>query len=212
MAGNERHGSALLLSGGVSRRFGGQAKALLDVYGEPALLRMARIVRSRQLAPVVVVAPPTDPAIAELARTFADRVVTSERSNQGRTASIQEGLSALPTESDVLLWPVDHSFVQEASVDAILEAPTRDPLGRWFIPRYAGHGGHPILLGHEVFPMIHALAADEPLRRLIPMLGPQVVPVPVDDPAVAEPIDTPQAYQRARAGHWGRKEGKWTGD
>jgi CTP:molybdopterin cytidylyltransferase MocA len=48
-----------------------------------------------------------------------------------------------------------------------------------------------------VFPAILALRPQEPLRAVLGGLGPQIVTVPVDDPAVAAPVDTPEAYRRA---------------
>lgn len=189
--------SGLLLSGGDSRRFGGRPKALLEVGGEKALLRMARIAREFGIDPLTVVVPPDSSEVETVARAIATYVVRSERSLLGRTASIQEGLRALPGDRDVLLWPVDHSFVRGETVGSLLEAWARDPLGRWFIPKWRGHGGHPVLVGHELFGAVAALGPDEPLRDLLATLGPLVVHVPVSDPAVATPVDTPEAYRAA---------------
>ncbi len=193
-------------------RFGGNPKALLEIHGTPALLRMARLLSEEGVAPLAIVVPPGSPQVEEVAHAVAPLVVRSERSRLGRTASIQEGLGALPAESDVLLWPVDHSFVRARTLRALLQARSADPLGRWFIPKWRGRGGHPVLIGHEVFPAILALAAGEPLRRLLGGLGPQVVSVPVDDPAVAEPVDTPEAYRAACQRPSDPEEGPWIVD
>jgi CTP:molybdopterin cytidylyltransferase MocA len=158
---------------------------------------MARLASERGIAPLAVVVPPGPSPVEEVARSVTPLVVRSERSRLGRTASIQEGLSILPEELDVLLWPVDHSFVKGRTLHDLMEARSSDALGRWFIPKWKGHGGHPVLIGHEVFPAILALRPQEPLRGVLGGLGPQIVTVPVDDPAVAEPVDTPEAYRRA---------------
>ena len=208
--GSETPVSALLLSGGASKRFGPNPKALMVVHGEPALARMARIASDEALAPVAIVVPPDSAEVTRLARTLAPVVVRSERSMLGRTASVQEGLRALPQGQDLLLWPVDHAFVSARSVHALRRAHSRDPLGRWFIPRWQGRGGHPVLIGHEVFPRILSLGADEPLRRLLPELGPQVVGVATDDAAVAEPVETQEGYRAARQRPTDPREATWT--
>lgn len=190
--------SALLLSGGESQRFGGEPKALLDVRGEPAILRMHRIVQRFGLEPIVVAEPPHPTPLEDLVWKLGCEVVHSDRSLRGRTASIQEGLARLPAKSDVLLWPVDHSFVGMGTIQALLAARDRDPVGRWFVPKHEGRGGHPVLIGHEVLPRIALLQDHQPLRHLLPMLGPLVVSVPVPDVEVAEPIDTPEVYRRAQ--------------
>lgn len=204
--------SVLLLSGGESRRMGGHAKALLDVGGEPALARMARLSQVAGLRPMVVVVPPDDAAVEQLARALSAVIVRTDRSRLGRTASIQAGLEALPTTLDVLLWPVDHCFVQARTVRNLMEARLRDPLGRWFIPTWRGRGGHPVLIGHELFPRVLRMPVDRPLRDLLPEIGPQVVHVPVDDPAVASPVDTWPDYRRAHEGSGASGGTTWTGD
>lgn len=205
--------SALLLSGGISRRLGGVPKASLAVAGVPAIVRMARVVESVGLDPVVVVAPPDPSVLDPVVSDLSVSVVRSERSRLGRTASIQEGLRELPSESDVLLWPVDHPFVEEGTVRALLTSRERDPLGRWFVPRWRGRGGHPVLIGHELLRPILALPPTSPLRQVRESLGPQVVNVPVDDPGVAEPLDDWESYHRGRErAELKRGEVAWTGD
>ena len=49
--------SGLLLSGGESVRFGGNPKALLEIHGTPALLRMARLLSEEDVAPLAIVVP-----------------------------------------------------------------------------------------------------------------------------------------------------------
>lgn len=203
--------AALLLSGGESTRLGGEPKALLSVGGVPALARMVRIVGERGVGPVAIVVPPASPRVEAFARALAANVVRSERSRLGRTASIQEGLAVLPDEADVLLWPVDHSFVQGRTVDALLRARENDRIGRWFIPKWHGHGGHPVLLGRDVLPRVRRIGPDAPLRSLLEAMGPQVVTVPVEDEAVAHPIDTWEAYHEAARRSRLSPEGPWIG-
>ncbi len=204
MATSTRVG-ALLLSGGRSERFGGSPKAMLPVAGEPAIRRMATRCLELEFSPVVVVIRPDAFPIARALEGMPVDVVASERCALGRTASIDEGNALVPPETDLLLWPVDHPFVHDMTLRALARAGSADAMGVWFVPTFDGRGGHPVWLKPPARRALSDLAADEPLRRLRDRLGPQVVRVPVRDPAVVWDIDTPEQYWAAQ-----RQEERWT--
>jgi len=189
--------AALLLSGGESSRFGGIPKALMPVGGTPAVRRIAEVCRSRDLDPVVVVVGPHRGPVAHELRETRVELVDSEQWYEGRTASIHAGLEAIPTDRDVLFWPVDHPFVLESTADTLLAAPATDALAVWFIPTFEGHGGHPVLWRSNVRADILDLRSDAPLRSLLPEFGVQVRRIPVNDPGVVTNVDTPEEYRAA---------------
>jgi len=198
--------SALLLSGGASSRFGGYPKALVSTGERSAVRRMAEIALDRGLDPVVVVVGPHHHPIADALRPLAVQLVDSEQWFEGRTASVQAGLRALPAERDVLLWPVDHPFVSTRTLDLLSAARDSDELGLWFIPTYHGESGHPVLWKDRVRNEVLELRPDAPIRALIPELGPQVRRVAVDDPGVLANIDTPERYREAYDAWLSRRE------
>lgn len=208
MTGNEGV-AALLLSGGASTRLHGRPKATLTVGTRPAIRRMAEIALDEELFPVIAVGGLHTDAVVRVLSGLPVPVVRAERWAEGRTASIQAGLAAVPPGHDLLLWPVDHPFVESRTVHRLLRASESDALGSWFAPTSAGHGGHPVLIRRSVLPSIAALAPREPLRTLLPGLGPQLVRVPVDDPAVAEKIDTWESYVSAHRAWKERSERRW---
>ncbi|HYB78310.1 MAG TPA: nucleotidyltransferase family protein [Thermoplasmata archaeon] len=189
--------AALLLSGGESNRFGGTPKALMPVGGRPAVRRLAEICLDRGLDPVVVVVGPHRGPIAHELRETGVTLVDSELWYEGRTASIHSGLEAIPTDRDVLFWPVDHPFVLESTIDALLAAPSTDALAVWFIPTHEGHGGHPVYWRSSVRGDILDLRSDAPLRSLLPEFGVQVRRIAVNDPGVVTNVDTPEEYRTA---------------
>ncbi|HLY76990.1 MAG TPA: NTP transferase domain-containing protein [Thermoplasmata archaeon] len=186
---------ALILAAGASTRFGSQPKALLSVAGEPAIARLVRISREEGYAPRVVVGAHADPLRAALPSPKPEVLENTEWA-QGRTGSIQRGLDGVGKETPVLLWPVDHPFVQAMTLRRLRTAAEHDAMGVWFIPTFEGLGGHPVLLGPVVCQRIADLRPAEPLRTLLPAFGPQVVRVPVKDPGVRANVDTPQDYHR----------------
>jgi len=189
--------AALLLSGGESSRFGGAPKALMPLGGRTAVRQMAGVCLARGLDPVTVVVGPHRGPIAHELRGLSVQLVDSERWYEGRTASIQAGLEAIPSDRDVLFWPVDHPFVAETTVDSLLRAPGEDQIAVWFIPTFEGRGGHPVLWRPSVRPEIMDLRTDAPLRSLLPEFGVQVRRLPVEDPGVIANDDTPEEYRAA---------------
>ncbi len=198
--------SALLLSGGASSRFGGYPKALVSTGERTAVRRLAEIALDRGFDPVVVVVGPHHRPIADALRPLDVQLVDSEQWYEGRTASVQSGLRALPPERDVLLWPVDHPFVSAKTLDTLGAVRDSDELGLWFIPTYRGEGGHPVLWKDRVRSEVLELRPDAPIRALIPELGPQVRRVAVDDPGVLANIDTPESYRDAYDAWLARRE------
>ncbi len=189
--------SALLLSGGASTRFGGAPKALAPVGNRSAIRRMVDLSLDRGYDPVVVVVGPHRGPIAHELRELRVDLVDSERWFEGRTASIQAGLEAIPDGCDVLFWPVDHPFVSPRTLERLEAAADGDALGLWFLPTFEDRGGHPVLWKEDVLPKVLELRTDAPLRSLVPELGPQVRRLAVDDPGVIAAIDTPEAYRTA---------------
>jgi molybdenum cofactor cytidylyltransferase len=198
--------SALLLSGGASSRFGGYPQARVSAGERTAVRPMAEVSLEQGLDPVIVVVGPHHHPIAEELRGLEVQLVDSEQWYEGRTASIQSGLRAIPPGRDVLLWPVDHPFVAPRTVELLGAARDSDALGVWFVPTYRGDGGHPVLWRDHVRAEVLELRPDAPLRALIPELGPQVRRVAVDDPGILANIDTPEKYRDAFDAWLARRE------
>jgi molybdenum cofactor cytidylyltransferase len=187
--------AALLLSGGASSRFGGSPKALAPAGERSVVRRMVEISVAQDYSPIVVVVGPHRLAIAHELRDLPVEIVDSEEWFEGRTASVQAGLRAIPDDANVMMWPVDHPFVSRRTLDRLEAVGEHDPLAVWFIPTFEGRGGHPILWKPGVRRDLLQLRPDAPLRALLPEFGPQVRRVAVDDPGVLANIDTPEEYR-----------------
>ena len=199
--------AALVLSGGESSRFGGRPKALLSTGDRSAVRRISEVCLSAEFDPVCVVAGPHRFEVAMEVRGLPVELVPSRHWFEGRTASVQAGLEAIPSDRDVLLWPVDHPFVRPETVDLLESVKSSDQLGLWFIPTFDGHGGHPVLWRSAVREPVLELRTDAPLRALLPEFGPQVRRVRTEDPGVLANVDTPEEYRKAY-GAWRSEEGR----
>ncbi len=187
--------SAVVLAAGASTRMAGRPKALLDVGGELAVNRLVRLCREEGFEPRVVVGRHGTEIRSALSEPVPE-VVENPDWARGRTGSVQRGLEGLSPRTSVLVWPVDHPFVQAMTLRRLCTAAEHDAMGVWFLPTFEGAGGHPILVQPLAVDAIRGLEPDTPLRVLIARLGPQVVRVPCDDPGVCANIDTDDAYRQ----------------
>jgi molybdenum cofactor cytidylyltransferase len=187
----------LVLAAGASERHGGRPKALLEVDGEPAVRRVLRVARSVGMHEAVVVVGRHQVEIESALAGDPVVVVRNAEWELGRTGSIQAALRSRPADTELLLWPVDHPFVGANTVRALLAAARHDPMAAWIMPTFEGGGGHPVWLASAATRLIRGLAADAPLRSLIPRLGVQVLRMPTSDPWVRVGTDTPEEYSAA---------------
>ena len=202
-------GAAIVLAAGASSRFEGVVKATLPVLGEPAVRRIVRLAHQGGFDPVVLVVGAHPETVTTALGDARAQVVVHPDWASGRTGSLAAGIDAVGHAEAVLVWPVDHPFANATTVHALRTRADGDALGVWFIPMFAGRGGHPVVIRRPVFDAIRGLPADAPLRSLLPYFGPQVVRFPVRDSGVVANIDTREAYDRATAES---TEGPWTGD
>jgi molybdenum cofactor cytidylyltransferase len=189
--------ATVVLAAGGSERWGGRPKALLPVGPERAVERVVRLAHQASSGPVVVVAGSASEELAGVLRRLPAQVVWNDRWVDGRTGSVQRGVAEVHPSSDVLLWPVDHPFVEAKTLAVLALVEERDAVAAWFIPTFQGSAGHPVLWRAPVSRLVLELRASQPLRAMLPRLGPQVRRVNVADPGVVENDDTPEAYHRA---------------
>lgn len=198
--------AALVLAAGESTRFGESSKALAEVGETSAVRRIAQLCLAEGYDPITVVVGAHPVPVTRALHGLPVEVVEAERWYEGRTASVQAGVSAIPPGRDILFWPVDHPFVAGSTLELIESVASRDLLGVWFIPTYRGRGGHPVLWRSSVRADLLDLRPDAPVRALLPEFGPQVRRFEVDDPGVVANTDTPEAFRLARE-DWTRRGG-----
>jgi molybdenum cofactor cytidylyltransferase len=191
--------AAVVLAAGSSSRLG-SPKALLEFGASVALeILLATLGEVGLVRGVLVLGND-----AERVRSRVDPAPLSVARNpdpaRGRLGSLQCGLSAVPSDSDVLLWPVDRPFASAATVGALLDARARSRTEVGVIaPRAAGRRGHPVLLGAATLRAVEAAAPDANLREVLRDSGASRVDVDVEDDGIHLNLDTLDDYERARS-------------
>ena len=187
--------AAIIPAAGASARMG-RPKALLHLRGETFLETVLRgCVASGVNRRVVVLGPDVDNLMSKI-DLGGITVVRNPSPETGPIGSIRIALEELlnhPVEG-VLVWHVDRPHVSVSTVTALID---RFHAGSEsiVIPEFDGHRGHPVIFGRAVFEELLWVPDDEGARAVVRADPSRVAVVPVDDVAVTEDIDTPEAYE-----------------
>ena len=140
--------------------------------------------RSGGADPIVVVGPVGLEAPAGVI------AVTNPNPRGEQIASLRLGLARLTSVpvGGVLVWPVDHPYVEAASVRAILEAArtTGAPI---VLPVVGGKRGHPVYFSRDTWREL-VTVKDGGARSVVHAYAAAVREVPVTDAGVLRDIDT----------------------
>lgn len=208
-------GPALVVAAaGASVRLG-TAKALVEIGGRAALLRLLDGARGLGDPAPLVVTGAHHREIAALVAEGAPEVELLEHRAwaEGRTAGLAAGRRRRAGR-DLCLAPVDCPLVGREVFEALAaawEARGAPPRG-WLAPRLEpppgsrSPYGHPVIVGRSLAQGLEALGPDEPLRALRRAARP-LWSVPVADPAVLDDLDGLDDLKKLRA-----REGDPTSD
>jgi molybdenum cofactor cytidylyltransferase len=187
--------AAIILAAGGSERMG-QPKAALTLRGTTFL---GAILGACQAAGVnrrvVVVGAGFDNLFSENDLRGAT-VLLNPAVESGPIGSIRIAVQHLvnhPVEA-VVVWHVDRPHIAIATLESLLDR-FRDGESAIVLPAYRGRRGHPVVFARAVFDELLTAPNDEGARAVVRADPSRVAVVHVDDPAVVEDIDTPEAYQ-----------------
>lgn len=177
--------SGLLLAAGEGRRFG-SPKALVEFAGERLVDAGIRTLRTAGCAPVVVV---TGAATVEVIGAV---VVPNPAWRTGMGSSLRAGLAALPPQCRaVVVTLVDQPLVTAEAVRRLTAVFTAGATVA--VATYGGRPRNPVLIAREHFAEVAALAIGDVGARAFLRGRPELVtPVPCDDVAAPDDIDTPE--------------------
>ena len=126
-------------------------------------------------------------------------MVVNEAYEDGMLGSVVAGLDAAEADGAdaVLLHPVDHPLVGEATVDRVVEA--LDAGAAVAVPSYGGRRGHPGGFARRAWPALRAAPPSEGARFVLASHPDWIVHVE-GDPGCVAGIDTPEDYRRLIGG------------
>ena len=191
----------LLLAAGASSRMRGRDKLVEDVDGKPLLRLMAE--RALEVcAQVFVTLPENSPLRSNALDGLKVTRVEVPNAKEGLSASIKTGISAIGSQSDLMILPAD---LPEVTANDLAKAwRCFDQNGGEKVVRCvdnAGQAGHPVVLPGFFLVRLMALTGDQGAAPLIHSHG--FVPCPLPDDHATTDLDTPEDWQ-----DWRRKRKK----
>jgi molybdenum cofactor cytidylyltransferase len=188
--------AGILLAAGKSSRYG-EPKQLLDWRGEPLVRRVARTALQAGLSPVVVVTGANAGQVAQALAGMEVQIVHNPFWEQGQSASLRVGLSALPVETGAAIFLLaDQPQVPAALIEALVRTHATS-LAPVIAPSVDGRRANPVLFDRVTFNELRSLRGDSGGRQIMAPSGPYPVSwVPWDDPRLLLDVDTPEDYQQ----------------
>lgn len=186
--------TAVLLAAGRSARMG-RPKGLLHWEGKPLITYQIEQLSLSRIDHTVVVlgygAEQYEPYIGEGAH-----VIKNRQWEQGKSASVIQGISALDSECGaVLLVNVDQP-VPSASINQLIDSHQRLQ-GKIHLPVFQGRRGHPVLFSTELLPDLREISEEcQGVKSVIRKYDTEIVHVPTTDPSVLYNFNTPADYEK----------------
>jgi len=187
--------AAIVLAAGLSRRMAPRNKLLLpDANGTPMIARTVDAVLASRARPVLVV---TGHQGAEIEAALRERPVTIVRApdyENGLSASLRAGISALPEDAGAALICLgDMPLVNASDIDTLLDGYDQAEGRLIIVPVHGGQRGNPVLWDRRFFAAMSGLTGDTGARRLIELNSEYVTEVESTGDGVVRDFDGPEA-------------------
>jgi CTP:molybdopterin cytidylyltransferase MocA/xanthine/CO dehydrogenase XdhC/CoxF family maturation factor len=139
--------AALVLAAGLSRRMGAPNKLLLELDGEPLIVRSVRTVLHTGFDQIVVVLGHQAEQVERVLQPLGVRCVLNPDFESGQVSSVRAGLAALaPALDAVMICLGDQPLLEVSDLGALKRAFRARPHGSIVVPTHQGSRGNPVAL------------------------------------------------------------------
>lgn len=146
---------------------------------------------------VMVVVGKNESELAPIVFAHGAFLVKNPKPERGQFSSLQIGLQEVLNRGRdaAIVTLVDRPPASPATLQTLCDEFSSTPSGTWaLIPEHAGIHGHPIVLGIEMIEVFLKSPATASARELEHEYREHIAYVPVNDPAVARNVNTPEEY------------------
>ena len=184
---------AILLAAGGSRRLG-CSKQLIEIDGQPLVLRQARLLLDLEPALVVVVTGARGDEVRESLAGMAVKCVDNPDWARGMGTSLARGVRAMPERvRAALVLLCDQWKVGGRDIENLVNAWAEEPLAA-VLADYGETTGPPAILPRAMFERLARLRGDTGARRILKSWKGKTVRLPM--PGAAKDIDSPADLDR----------------
>ena len=191
---------AVVLAAGRSSRVG-RPKALLPVEGDTFVSRIVKTLARGGADEVIVVVSPGGEADIQSALQGTNApvtIVTNRAPERGQLSSLIAALDSLAQRQveAVLVTLVDLPLLSETTVRAVIDAYRQNNRPSIARATYRGAHGHPVLFDRSIFDELRAADPEVGAREVTHRHAAGICNVEVDDPGLANDVDTWSDYER----------------
>jgi molybdenum cofactor cytidylyltransferase len=193
--------AGVILAAGASSRMG-RDKALLP-WREGTFLSAA--IRALQAATelVIVVGGANAASLEPIADSQAAFLVVNPNPQQGQFSSLQVGLQEVLNRGRdaAIVTLVDRPPAEVDTIEQIKAAFLSSDEQVWaVVPEFGGKHGHPIVIGREMIEVFLRVPVHSSARDVEHANQDHIRYLPVNDPLVVANVDTPEDFEKLRAG------------
>ncbi len=188
--------SVILLAAGSSSRMG-QSKQLLDINGEPLLIRSIKKALECTPQHLIVILGANEQAHRDVIRDLPVSIIPNHYWKSGMGSSIKTGLNYLirksPETEAVIIMVCDQPGLTSDHLNALIKtfAQTKNPI---VASSYSNTMGVPALFARSFFSNILMLKDEQGAKKIIEQFPERVTPV--DFPEGIHDLDTAEDYQK----------------
>lgn len=192
--------TAIVLAAGRSRRMGDRNKLLLEVGGQPVLVRVLEAFANAPVAEVVVVTGDHHDRVAALLDGEEPaRIVQNPDVESGMASSIRQGVETVSRDADgFVICPGDLPFLSGDTVQRLCDVFAEQDAPRIVRPTYEERPGHPVLFDVSFRDALVSIHGDQGARSVVHRNETVLTRVPVDDEGICQDVDTPSALAHAQ--------------
>jgi molybdenum cofactor cytidylyltransferase len=193
--------AGVILAAGASSRMG-RDKALLP-WRDGTFLSAA--IRALQPATelVIVVAGANTANLEPIADADAAFLALNPNPQQGQFSSLQVGLREVLNRGRdaAIVTPVDRPPAEVETIQQLRAAFLGGDEQTWaVVPEYGGKHGHPFVIGREMIEAFLRAPVQSSAREVEHANQTHIRYLPVSDPLVVANVDTPEDFEKLRAG------------
>jgi len=180
---------AIILAAGSGSRIG-TPKYRLPLGTSTFLQTIVAQATRLGLSPIVCVVSSAERSLIAAQTGGSVRIVVNAKPERGMLSSVIEGLRHLVESPGALVMPVDHPYVSDSTISALVRRIGVHP-DHLIKPVFQGRGGHPVLIPAAAFHAVLEADYSVSLREVIASSGIQVERLEVEDEGVVRNINLP---------------------